>query len=214
MVLYTCPRCEYMGNHRTHMRNHFKRKNVCPSINEDINVEECIKLLNDGKLQKHYPKKEIYKIEHKCVYCSKKFDRKSRLENHKEKCKYNNEKEKIDELKKQLDKLKKAIVQKPVIPPPKKPTSHHIYIIHEREFVNSEQPIYKIGKTTQSVKRLGGYSKGSRLKLLLEVEDCHKCEKLLIQKFDELFINKPEIGREYYYGDINEMVSEFVQTVN
>jgi hypothetical protein len=204
MILHVCPRCSYKTNHKTNIINHFKRKIICENLNSDTSLEECIRMLNEYKLTK-VTNKQKTKIEHTCIHCLKKFDRKLRLESHEEKCEIKNIE--IEKLKNELQRIKNTSIV------PKSETEHHIYIIHEREFVNTGQPIYKIGKTTKSIKRLSQYPKDSKLKLLLAVENCHESEKLLIVKFDEMFVNKAEIGREYYEGELKEMIKLYLDFI-
>ena len=60
----------------------------------------------------------------------------------------------------------------------------YIYILQEREFVKTEEPIYKIGKSTQlNLKRFSQYPNGSTLYFQLVVPDCDKIEKILIRQF-------------------------------
>ena len=83
---------------------------------------------------------------------------------------------------------------------------NYIYLLYEREFKNANQPIYKIGKTTQeNCRRFSQYPKGSKLILLLECEDCHTMEKDIINDFNLYFTSHEEIGREYFEGDVGEM---------
>jgi hypothetical protein len=210
--MYECPRCNYETTQKHNLLKHFKRKSICENLNDySSTIGESITLLNEGKF---YIKntETIYR----CNSCNKKFDRQSRLENHKEKCKNKSSPlVRLDKIILQFDELKKIVSTKmsTPVPVPKSETEHHIYIIHEREFVNTGQPIYKIGKTTKSIKRLSQYPKDSKLKLLLAVENCHESEKLLIVKFDEMFVNKPEIGREYYEGELKEMIKLYLDCI-
>jgi hypothetical protein len=85
--------------------------------------------------------------------------------------------------------------------------SGHIYMIREREFLKTAEPIYKIGKTTNIKSRMPSYPKNSRLYL------CFFCstnidvvERHLIKLFDERFVKRTDIGAEYYQGDVIEML--------
>ena len=85
--------------------------------------------------------------------------------------------------------------------------THIIYLYHTLEFINLKQPIYKIGKSTQSdCKRFKGYKKGGRLLYLSECYDCHELERQLI----ELFKTKYELkqGKEYFKGNFRRMVND------
>ena len=48
MVKYLCPRCGYTNKIKTKMKNHFKRKNPCKIVHENVSIEECIAKLNAG----------------------------------------------------------------------------------------------------------------------------------------------------------------------
>ena len=52
MSKYVCPRCGYGTKIKTHMKKHFLRKTPCTIVNENISIQECIKLLNDNKIKK------------------------------------------------------------------------------------------------------------------------------------------------------------------
>ncbi len=84
------------------------------------------------------------------------------------------------------------------------------YIIQEREFIRSGNPVYKIGKTFQTMmERLAGYPKGSEIIISYEVIDSLYVESLIIAKFREKFERQNDIGREYFKGDKNEMIDLF-----
>ena len=83
----------------------------------------------------------------------------------------------------------------------------YIYLLQEREFIKTGEPIYKLGKTTKTIQeRLQGYPKGSRLILCIEVEDCHEKEKKLLDKFRREFKLRKDIGNEYFEGDKQTMM--------
>lgn len=82
-----------------------------------------------------------------------------------------------------------------------------IYLIKEREFIKSNEEIYKIGKTKQNgLKRINDYPKGSILLIYITTNECDKKEKLIIEKFKQHFIHKKEIGNKYFMGDYNHMI--------
>lgn len=74
----------------------------------------------------------------------------------------------------------------------------HIYIIKEREFINTNEPVYKIGKTQNIKYRMPSYPKGSRVYVMYFTDDIHSMEKELIQTFDRQFKKRTDIGNEYY----------------
>lgn len=89
---------------------------------------------------------------------------------------------------------------------------NYIYCLREREFIKSGEKIYKIGKTSkQPFKRLKQYPKESELILLLKVEDCHSTESELISLFDSKYEQAKNIGREYYKGNVNDMIQSILE---
>ena len=86
---------------------------------------------------------------------------------------------------------------------------HYIYILQEREFIKTEEPIYKIGKSKQlNLGRFSQYPNGSILYFQLVVPDCDKLEKILIHKFKDKYFQRTDIGREYFQGDIFKMIDD------
>ena len=88
-----------------------------------------------------------------------------------------------------------------------KKNDEYIYLLQEREFIKTNEPIYKIGKTKQEcLKRICNYPNGTKLLIQILCNDCDKYERLLINKFKELFIHKQEIGNEYFKGNCYKMI--------
>lgn len=89
------------------------------------------------------------------------------------------------------------------------------YIIREREFIKTNEDIYKIGKTEQMQnRRFNQYPKGSEILLVICVNDCHVFENKIKKIFNEKFIKRPDIGIEYYQGNINVMTYEIMKLYN
>ncbi len=90
----------------------------------------------------------------------------------------------------------------------------YIYLIYLREFKNSNEPIYKIGKTTKSnLYRFKSYPKDSELLYYMCCEDCHNTENKLIKTFKNKFIQRDDIGTEYFEGDMKNMMREIFEVV-
>ncbi len=82
-----------------------------------------------------------------------------------------------------------------------------IYLLQEREFIKTKEPIYKIGKTKQEkLKRIKSYPNGSELLFYIVCSNCDEIEKTIINKFKSHFIHKKEFGNEYFMGDYNQMI--------
>jgi len=83
----------------------------------------------------------------------------------------------------------------------------YIYLLQEREFIKTNEPIYKIGKTKQiNDKRFKQYPKGSILLLQKYCENCDEKEKELIKIFKNNFIQRKDIGTEYFEGKYEDMM--------
>ena len=76
MVLFVCKRCNYSTNIKSSMKNHLKRKNICPPLKEDI-VDFDI---NDTIVEKE-------KRKNVCKYCKKEYHR-THIKKHEKTCKF------------------------------------------------------------------------------------------------------------------------------
>jgi hypothetical protein len=94
--------------------------------------------------------------------------------------------------------------------------TNYIYLIKLREFIKTNENIYKIGRTSQNgLKRINQYPKGSELILFRKCIDCIKLEAELIKKFKLKYKHQPIYGNEYFEGneidivkDINKIIDE------
>jgi hypothetical protein len=85
----------------------------------------------------------------------------------------------------------------------------YIYLLIEREFIKTKENIFKIGKTKQLNNiRFSQYPKNSILLLQISCDNCDIFEKNLINIFKEKFINRKDIGNEYFQGDYIDMINE------
>ena len=86
---------------------------------------------------------------------------------------------------------------------------NYIYAVIEREFRKSREPIVKFGRTgTDLATRMGHYPKGSIMLCACAVEPSklEAAEAAVLAGAREMFRPCPNIGREYFWGDIKEMV--------
>jgi hypothetical protein len=82
----------------------------------------------------------------------------------------------------------------------------YIYLLQEREFINNNQNVYKIGRTHQErTERFNKYPKGSQLILHISCSDCIKAEVVLLKQFRAQFIHRKDIGNEYFEGSVEAM---------
>ena len=83
---------------------------------------------------------------------------------------------------------------------------HFIYLIKEKQDIDMNESIFKIGKSTQeNTRRVKSYPSGSHLLLQVTCKDCHTMESFLIQEFKKLFILAR--GREYFRGELFKMIN-------
>lgn len=91
---------------------------------------------------------------------------------------------------------------------------NYIYLLHLREFRNSNKFIYKIGKTKQQhLKRFAQYPKGSKLIMYHICNDCDKMEKELLKDFASKYIHRKDIGKEYFEGNFIDMTMDIYNKI-
>tara|TARA_Y100001935_G_scaffold237960_1_gene223908 strand:+ start:644 stop:1480 length:837 start_codon:yes stop_codon:yes gene_type:complete len=88
----------------------------------------------------------------------------------------------------------------------------YIYLIIEREFIKTDENIYKIGKTKQEkFKRFSQYPKGSCLLYYQKVNDYEKVEKEIIEKLKDKYKIQTDIGREYFKGSLIDIILDIIK---
>jgi hypothetical protein len=96
---------------------------------------------------------------------------------------------------------------------------NYIYLLQTREFVRTNENIYKIGQTRQkNNKRLKQYPDGSILLFQMICNNCVGIEKIIIEKFKQKFeqvkkLNGANIGNEYFRGNYNDMIEVIYSTI-
>ena len=87
--------------------------------------------------------------------------------------------------------------------------ANYIYLILEREFIKTNEAIFKIGKTKQkNLTRVKQYPKNSVLLLQKICTNCDEAERSLLKIFTEKYKQRTDIGREYFEGDYMQMISD------
>jgi phage anti-repressor protein len=90
--------------------------------------------------------------------------------------------------------------------------AEYIYLLQTREFINSKQNIYKIGKTTQpNLTRFNSYPNGSKLLIQMVCNDCDMAEKEILRLFRKKYTERKEFGNEYFEGDYSNMIDDIYQ---
>lgn len=88
-----------------------------------------------------------------------------------------------------------------------------VYIMHTRECLNANLPIYKIGRSHNLGKRIKQYPTGSNIICVMPCKTSIICEQLLIEIFKTKFIHKKNYGNEYFEGDYEVMVQTIIDTL-
>jgi len=88
-----------------------------------------------------------------------------------------------------------------------------VYIMHTRECLNANLPIYKIGRSHNLGKRIKQYPSGSNIICVMPCKTSIICEQLLIEIFKTKFIHKKNYGNEYFEGDYEVMVQTIIDTL-
>jgi hypothetical protein len=83
-----------------------------------------------------------------------------------------------------------------------------IYLIHTREFIKSNENIYKIGRSNNIECRIRNYPKGSNVLFIMKCKNSTLCEDNLINLFKKKFIQSKYYGNEYFEGDEDLMIDE------
>lgn len=90
----------------------------------------------------------------------------------------------------------------------------YIYLLQEREFIKTNEPIYKIGKSKQeNLKRICNYPNGTKLLFQTICTDCDTLEKELIKTFKDKYELQKDIGNEYFKGNYKEMIKDIYRLI-
>ena len=92
--------------------------------------------------------------------------------------------------------------------------TNYIYLLQEREFIKTNENIYKVGMTQkENFERFNQYPKGSVLLFQIICHDCKNMEVQVIKQFKEKFIQRKDIGSEYFEGNYKSMIDIIYSTV-
>lgn len=92
---------------------------------------------------------------------------------------------------------------------------NYIYLLIEREFINSGENVYKIGRTTQqNDARFRQYPKGSVLLFQSICSECCSIEKKILTIFCKEFKQRKDIGIEYFEGSSVVMLKCLLDIIN
>jgi len=197
-MAFICEKCVYSTNLKHHFDKHILSKRHVQLQNDisKIFIHSCI---NCKKSYKSY--EGLYKHNKtKCIIKPKEEPQTNLIEQMNKN---------IENVIVKLDELSKITTNKTPPEQPQIKNPNYIYLLQEREFVKSNKPIYKLGKSKQeNVSRIRQYPKGSVLYYQTICIDCDSKETELIRLFNEKYTKHPEIGNEYFEGDYNEMLND------
>ena len=83
-----------------------------------------------------------------------------------------------------------------------------IYLLREREFIKTSESVFKFGKTKSpnAYRRINSYPKGSEIYYIERVKDCDQLERDILAKMCINFNQRTDIGREYFEGNIDDII--------
>lgn len=88
------------------------------------------------------------------------------------------------------------------------------YIIIEREFLVSDQDVYKIGHTKDIKQRITQYPKGSEILWVSYSPYMILAENTAVKVFSIIFKHRSDLGREYFQGNLVSMMEMFKCIIN
>ncbi len=93
--------------------------------------------------------------------------------------------------------------------------TNYIYLLRLREFIKTNEPIYKIGRTIQiGLNRINQYPKGSEIIIFRKCIDCYTMENVLIRLFKNKYKHCIKYGNEYFEGVEEEMLRDINNILN
>lgn len=91
----------------------------------------------------------------------------------------------------------------------------YVYVIKEREFIKTNEDIYKIGRTIKGhSKRVLQYPKGSLVLDIIKVPDAVLYEKEIKRVFNKKFIQRKDIGTEYFETTLIKLRKQLYKIVD
>jgi hypothetical protein len=251
---WRCKRCNHMSSSKCNLLKHLRRKAPCNTTHDSISIIEYINdLIKKEYNEKTYDcnfcgaKFNAYQNRHRHYKTCKKA-KKQDEDLQEDKVLTNDEvflpssennmveqlntfkslcvhlKEQMSQLQKELVEVKNSSVSQ--ASPPEHPHKiGYIYLIREREFVNSNQNVFKVGRTIKKtptcyLERLKDYKRGSQMLSVLHVncDDCEHIEMKVKDVFNKMF-KRHNDGHEYFEGDpktmsmvINDVYADYYRT--
>jgi hypothetical protein len=88
-----------------------------------------------------------------------------------------------------------------------------IYVIREREFINSGDDIYRVGRSGNISQRMANHPKGSSLRLILKVGNAVQAKHEVLSRLNtcKYLVNCTDIGEDYFQGNLDTIISIVTQ---
>ena len=94
------------------------------------------------------------------------------------------------------------------------PKSQYIYLLRKAKYVETNQNIYKVGRTKRKhLDRFKEYPKGSCLLFQRICNDCEIAEREIIKLFKKKYEFKKTLGNESFEGNCEEMMVDIQNTI-
>jgi hypothetical protein len=91
----------------------------------------------------------------------------------------------------------------------------YVYLLQTREYLNSGESIYKVGKTKElNYTRFKQYPSGSVLLFQSVCNNCDIIEQKIIKLFKTKYVNHKIAGREFFKGDLRLMISDLCHLID
>ena len=91
----------------------------------------------------------------------------------------------------------------------------YIYLLQTRESITNNEQVYKVGRTYQDeLKRFNNYPKGSQLHLHISCLNSVEVERNIITEFNNLFQNVELYGKEYFKGNLLDMMKVILNNIS
>lgn len=117
---------------------------------------------------------------------------------------------------KQPEKTPSVQVHDTIVPEEhsKNAVHQHIYLIREREFINSNENTYKIGRSGNICGRVKNYPKDSEMIALFLCKNNVIMEKKILSLFRNNYKEMKKYGSEYFNGDVVKMHEDICSLVH
>lgn len=209
--MHACERCGYATKRKTDLRKHLQRKRECRPILKDVPCSAQLRAMETLQKVRAHPMK-FRKEEGKLSLAKSLAEtlaetlaessgvQKTQIqpENGELVAFLKSISERMTNIERAVSTATTGKAEKSQL---KKSQVGSLYVIQEREFLNSNEPVFKIGRTFGPPQvRLSSYPKGSSVIWTCKVPDCCSAERKLMSSLASSgnFKHRGDIGAEYY----------------